>query len=602
MTEAHRLGWLLSVACIACAPTPAVGPDLARGEASTQLPSAPKSLSIETATRTEVGSFDPVVQLLAEELERSVATLGWIDPTPYFVGYHVVERRGVSLLASDGALVSRDRERSRLLDVDLRIGSPERDNTHRIPGEGLDPYKATVALPLDWGPEAMRNALWLATDREYDAALARWLRVESTDASEEDDEARPDFSTEAAVVHAEPKLPHELDEAVWSERLARLSAIALEFPDIQRSQVGLSFVTETRYQVNSEGTRLQLSRGSVRVEMQAQTVAADGMLLDRFDSVDARDLGGVPDDASIEQRFRQLFVDIAALAAAPVIEPYVGPAILDGRAAGVFFHEVFGHRIEGHRQDAEHEGQTFASMVGQQIMHANLDVYDDPNIARLNGVDLNGFYLFDDEGVPAQRANLVTAGVLRGFLLSRAPARGFHRSNGHGRREAGHAVVARQANLVVDPIRTVSRTSLERALLSEVAAQKLPYGLRFAEISGGFTQTQRYDTQAFKVIPVMVYRVYSDGRQELVRGVDIEGTPLTALSKIALAANDFEVFNGVCGAESGWVPVSATSPSLLLSQIEVARQEQGNEKPPRLPPPARTWSAPSTATTRAAAR
>jgi predicted Zn-dependent protease len=276
---------------------------------------------------------------------------------------------------------------------------------------------------------------------------------------------------------------------------------------------------------------------------------------------------------------------VRALRDAPVIEPYVGPAILDGKAAGVFFHEVFGHRIEGHRQDAEHEGQTFASMVGQQIMLASLSIYDDPTISRLNGVDLNGFYLFDDEGVPAQRANLIEAGVLRGFLLSRAPARGFHHSNGHGRREPGHAVVARQANLVIDPAQTVSRETLERALLAEVSAQQLPHGLRFAEISGGFTQTQRYDTQAFKVIPVMVYKIYPDGREQLVRGVDIEGTPLTALSKIALAANDFEVFNGVCGAESGWVPVSATSPSMLLSQIEVARKEQGDAKPPLLPPP-----------------
>jgi predicted Zn-dependent protease len=309
------------------------------------------------------------------------------------------------------------------------------------------------------------------------------------------------------------------------------------------------------------------------------------MLLDRFDSVDARRLDDVPADATLRERYRQLFLDIRALQTAPVIEPYVGPAILDGRAAGVFFHEVFGHRIEGHRQDAENEGQTFASMVGQPIMDTDLDVYDDPNIERLNGVDLNGFYAFDDEGVPAERANLVQAGILRGFLMSRTPARGFLKSNGHGRREAGHSVVARQANLVVDPIRTVSRATLEQALLSEVSEQGLPYGLRFAEISGGFTQTQRYDTQAFKVIPVMVYRLYPDGRQELVRGVDIEGTPLTALSKIELAANDFEVFNGVCGAESGWVPVSATSPSLLLSQIEVARQEQSNDKPPLLPPP-----------------
>jgi predicted Zn-dependent protease len=576
---------------VGCGTTPARAPELTGSGAGMELPPAPKTLTLEVAPRATSANFDPVMELLASELDHSVATLGWVEPSPYFLGYHVVERRAVHLLASDGSLVNRSEEASRMLDVDVRIGSRTKDNTHPIPGETLDPYKATAALPLDWGAAALRNAIWLATDREYDSALARWLRVQSLDAAAEDS-TRPDFSEEAAVVFAEPPLQTEFDETAWTDRLVRLSGVAREFPDTQRSQVALSLVTETRYQVSSEGTRLQLSRSAARLELQAQTVAEDGMLLDRFDSFDVRSLTDVPSEAAVAERYRQLFLDVRALEAAPVIEPYVGPAILDGRAAGVFFHEVFGHRIEGHRQDAENEGQTFASMVGQPIMHANLNVYDDPNIRRLNGVDLNGHYAFDDEGVPAQRAELITQGVLKGFLLSRTPARGFHHSNGHGRREAGHLVVARQANLVIEPDATVSRATLEQALLAEVRKQGLPYGLRFAEISGGFTQTQRYDTQAFKVIPVMVYRVYPDGTEQLVRGVDIEGTPLTALSKIAVAANDFQVFNGLCGAESGWVPVSATSPSLLLSQIEVARQEQSNDKPPLLPAPSPEEPAP----------
>jgi hypothetical protein len=403
-----------------CTTKPAATPAEGEGKGGAVFPTAPKSLHFQTATRASNTEFEPIVELLADELEHSVQTLGWVAPTPYFVGYHVVERRSVHLLASDGSLVSRDTDQTRLLDVDVRIGSPQKDNTHRIPGETLEAYKATMALPLDWGSAALRNALWLATDQEYDAALSRWLRVESLDPSETDEEPRPDFSSEPPAVHAEPKTQYEFDEASWTARLARLSAVSLEVPEVQRSQIGLSFVTETRYQVNSEGTRLQLSRGSVRLELQAQTVAADGMLLDRFDSVDVRGLEDVPTDATLRQRFKQLFLDVRALEAAPVIEPYVGPAILDGRAAGVFFHEVFGHRIEGHRQDAENEGQTFASMVGQQVMHPNLDVYDDPNLQRLNGTELNGFYLFDDEGVPAQRAELVAGGVLRGFLLSRS--------------------------------------------------------------------------------------------------------------------------------------------------------------------------------------
>lgn len=562
-------------------PAPAKHPGQAR---STPWPVAEKQLTLDLIAKRPSVPFDPVVGVLSAELDRSIAAFQSQSPAPYFLGFHVVERDATQMTASDGVMVDATNHESRSLDVDLRVGSRDKDNTHRIPGEERNVLKTTHPLPLDYSDAALRNAIWLATDSEYDTALAEWHRVEALDEVANDSD-HTDFSAEEKVVFAEPKLETPFDEALWAQRLRSISRISLEFPEVQRSSVGLSVLTETRYQLNSEGTRLQLSRRSARLELQAQTVAADGMVLARFDSIELTDLDALPPDEEIANRFRRTFLDVRALVHAEVIEPYVGPAILDGRASGVFFHEVFGHRVEGHRQDAENEGQTFSSMVGQKIMFSGLSIYDDPNVRRLNGVDLNGTYPFDDEGVPAERALLVERGVLQGFLLSRAAARGFDRSNGHGRREPGHAVVARQANLIIDPGEPVSRATLEQALLQEVKRQNLPYGLRFAEIVGGYTQTQRYDTQAFKVIPVMVYKVYPDGREELVRGVDIEGTPLTALSKIVAAANDFEVFNGVCGAESGWVPVSATSPSILLSQIEVARQEHSDLKPPTLPPP-----------------
>jgi predicted Zn-dependent protease len=221
-----------------------------------------------------------------------------------------------------------------------------------------------------------------------------------------------------------------------------------------------------------------------------------------------------------------------------------------------------------------------------------ISVFDDPTIARLNDIELNGSYLFDDEGVPAQRANLVDQGILRNFLMSRSPTRGFTRSNGHGRREIGESVVARQGNLVVQPSEQVPVAELKQKLLAEIVRQKKPYGLRFHDISGGYTNTEREGPQTFKVLPLVVYRVYPDGREELVRGVDIEGTPLTVLSKILAAGDDFEVFNGTCGAESGWVPVAAASPSLLVEQIEVARREKGQTPPPILPAPALTPATP----------
>ena len=177
--------------------------------------------------------------------------------------------------------------------------------------------------------------------------------------------------------------------------------------------------------------------------------------------------------------------------------------------------------------------------------------------------------------------------MLNGFLLSRSPTRGFSPSNGHGRRQEGRAVVSRQGNLVVEPKLVVPVAELRRMLREEAKRQGKLYGLSFRDISGGFTNTARGGPQAFKVLPILVYRVWVDGRpDELVRGVDLVGTPLAALSKIMAAADDYQTFNGYCGAESGFVPVSATSPSLLVQQIEVERRDKGSDKPPVLPAPA----------------
>ncbi len=309
------------------------------------------------------------------------------------------------------------------------------------------------------------------------------------------------------------------------------------------------------------------------------------MELHRSEWVDVASLDRVLDDAQIAARVDKVIADLTALRAAPVADPYEGPAILEGPAASVFFHEVFGHRIEGHRQKDEGEGQTFAKQIGQRIMPEWLDVYDDPTIARLAGVDLNGFYRVDDEGVPAQRASLVEHGVLKTFLLGRSPTRGFVHSNGHGRRSIAHSPVSRQANLVAVPARTVDRATLQKMLVDEVVRQHKPYGLVFRELDGGFTMTSRFEPQSFKLLSIMVSRVYPDGHEQLLRGADLEGTPLAALGDILAAGDDMQTFDGYCGAESGFVPVSSSSPSLLVAHVEVAKKAKERGKPPILPGP-----------------
>jgi len=210
----------------------------------------------------------------------------------------------------------------------------------------------------------------------------------------------------------------------------------------------------------------------------------------------------------------------------------------------------------------------------------------DPTRSRIGSVELNGYYTYDDEGVKARPVTLVDDGILKTFLMSRSPIKGFDHSNGHGRRQAGAEIVSRQSNLIVESKKQVSMAQLRAMLIDEIKKKNKPYGLYFQQVSSGFTMTQRRGLQAFSVVPLLVYRVYADGRpDELVRGADIVGTPLASFAKIEATSDKSEVFNGYCGAESGSVPVSAVSPALLISEIEIQKKDQSQDRLPLLPRP-----------------
>jgi predicted Zn-dependent protease len=216
-----------------------------------------------------------------------------------------------------------------------------------------------------------------------------------------------------------------------------------------------------------------------------------------------------------------------------------------------------------------------------------ITIVDDPTMERLNKETLLGFYPFDDEGVPSQRVTLVDHGILKNFEMSRQSLKEFPQSNGHGRRQIGAQPVSRQGNLIVESSHKVPNAELRRMFIEEIKKQGKPFGLLIDDIAGGFTFTGRGQPQAFQVEPLVVYKVYADGKpDELVRGVNIVGTPLLSLTKIVATGDTTEVFNGYCGAESGSVPVAAAAPPMLISEMEVQKKEAATDKPPILPPPA----------------
>ncbi len=477
----------------------------------------------------------------------------------------------------------------RSADIELRVGTQVLDNTHKLLDSSgwSEPGRPDVPLALTDTGQPLLESLIRGTDELYRSARRRLIEVRANEAVKvEREDTSDDFSAAPVVAGTSVPAPVQLDEAAWKALVIEASRVWLSHPEVYDSAVQITVTEDRRWLLDSAGTRVADGRNQLRVATWGTTVAPDGMELQVYDYVDVASVAGLPDRAAVLAMAERAAKQLVALRSAPLIEPYAGPAILRGRAAGVFFHEIFGHRVEGHRQKDEDEGQTFTRRVGQPILPDFLSVYDDPTLASLGGVDLNGHYRWDDEGVTAERVPLVERGVLRSFLLSRAPIEGFGRSNGHGRRQPGNAPVARQGNLMVEASRTVSYDALRAMLIAEVKKQGKPFGLVFDDISGGFTFTGRSSANSFVVQPVTVWRVYPDGRpDELVRGVDLIGTPLTTFARIVAAADDRDVFNGSCGAESGWVPVSASAPSLLVSEIEVQRREKGNDRPPVLPVP-----------------
>lgn len=547
------------------------------------LTPAPRALSGQAPRDPAAPASGALAQVLSSELKRNLEGLSKAEPAAYYISYQVTEVDSTDISAGMGSLQSSTSQRRRRLDVSVRVGSREFDN-YRVAGGERQSFSASAELPVEDNETAVRRIVWRETDRAWRAAAQRYVKVKSSTGLEVASAKVADFSVEKPVTGAVETAARKLNTQEWENRLRRHSAAAGIFGVIS-SSVSLNVRAERRLFVDSEGTSVSHGRNFARWGVAARAKAQDGQDLVTTESFDAADPAGLPRDEELTAAVTKAARTVAALLTAQPVDPYVGPAILSGRAAGVFFHEIFGHRVEGHRQKDETEGQTFTNSLNKPVLPPFLSVLFDPTRKTAAGVDLNGWYAFDDEGRPAQPVRVVEKGTLKSFLVSREPIASAQHSNGHGRRQPGYEAIARQSNLIVEPATRVSDEQLRKMLIDEVIRQGKPYGLYFDSVTGGYTTTRRRGLQAFTVMPLVVYRIYPDRPPELVRGVDIVGTPLASFEKILAAGSKEEVFNGYCGAESGQVPVSAVSPALLVSEIEVQRKPTQTDRPPLLPRP-----------------
>ncbi len=494
-------------------------------------------------------------------------------PRPYFISYNLRHDEEWRIEAKFGGLTADSHEHRRSCLCDVRIGSYRRDQVRngglKDNSTELESYEM-VRMPIDGSDDGLRFALWRLTEARYREACDDFLHKKAVGLNYLDEHrSLPAFERREPVEKVYWRGLPEFDADAFRKLAIDASRSLKDLPYVRDGYVRIVGSNQVSVFVSSEGSTIVQALPFRTIELYLWYLSPSGHTFPQSRSFFVTDPNELPTLRQLKTAFRELHARAEALSKAPVLRSYAGPVLLDPKPAGLLMHEALGHRLEGNRLLSQGEGQTFRDSVGSEVILPNLSVRDDPRLTHYQGKSLAGHYLFDDEGVEAQEAELIRDGVLRGFLTSRTPIVKGHHSNGHGRSAFHARPISRMGVTIVEAKDGLDDNALMRAFIEEIRRQGVPYGVRIMEAYGGETTTEAYDFQAFLGDIDMAARVYPDGRQEFVRGVDFVGTPLNAIGGIIAAGSRQEVDNAYCGAESGYVPVSTISPALLVEDLEL---------------------------------
>jgi predicted Zn-dependent protease len=557
-----------------------------------------KKLSLSTRSQPEARvrpSLDlPRCKLLLRAMEQEL----WRqekglrqpgEPKPFFLSYLFHAKEGMSVWGRYGSVFRSEGQRESDLYADVRVGSHRVDNL--IDG-GITQDLAQrqsyswVDGPEDLDPEVLRYAFWKLTQHKYDEALQEYYEKKKILVEQHLPQRGRSFSSEHRLTHFDEVETVTFPRAEWEDFVRETSGMFRKYRSMLDPYVQLRGVNKVRMFVSSEGTKFITQDKYYELTLQGWLLGEDGVHLEATRNFYGRSQDALPTRDTVAEAIESMHKELKELEKAKPLDPYAGPALLSGLASGLIFHEAIGHRLEGERMGSRSEGHTFASKIGQRLLPQGVDIVDDPSLATFDGVPLHGHYKIDDEGVRAQRVELVKDGVLRNFLMSRQLIDGFTHSNGHGRHERYQDPMARMANLIVTSRDSKTWDELKAMLREETARRELPYGLIIRGVSAGETRTDQYDFQAFKGIPTSVYTVDPrTGKETRVRDVSFIGTPLAVMQRILAFGERCEVDNSYCYAESGAVPVATVAPPMLVGELELQRASTRRYRPARLPMP-----------------
>ncbi|HMF75579.1 MAG TPA: metallopeptidase TldD-related protein [Bryobacteraceae bacterium] len=554
---------------------------------------------------------DVQLRAMIDELARSkTLQLNNLDK-PYFIEYTTGDADQLYISASLGGITSSNRLRTRSPRLDVRVGDYKFDNTNSV-------FTGTPrfgGLPIDDDYSALRTALWMTTDTLYKASADQITRKRNALREIADPDKTPDLAPAKPVQFLQPPGVLNIDAQHWEEWLRRASGRFASFPSVIDSNVRLRAITSTYRLVNSEGTVVRVPQELSDISIRASGLATDGSRVWSHAFITALRPSQFPSAEQLDKIVQAVASDTDALTKAPVMTDYSGPVLFEQEAAAQMMASMLADAVRLHRRPLAPPGSrnngevlesVWATRIGAKVVPDWLTIYDNPLQEQLQGVPLAGHYQIDDEGVPAEQVMLVEKGTLKGFLSSREPVREFNASNGHGRLPEGFGAEAPViGNLFVQASQTVSEKQMRAKLLEKVKAAGLKYGIVLRSLDfpstasinelqslgrqlqkGGFARTLNP--------PLLAYRLYLDGHEELVRGIRFREFSAKDLRDVALASDRPYVLNYVnngssfnyAEASSDATTSTVICPSLLFDSIDLARAEDEPGKLPVVPPPA----------------
>jgi predicted Zn-dependent protease len=580
--------------------------------------------SCNLARAAATSDNDHTVEAMRDEMARSKARLELqIPPSnqpvrPYFIEYRLLDMDIREISAEFGALVSSTHNRTRLMNVEARVGDYKLDSSNFISDEGFRGFigpTGTVGIDRDYN--SLRQDLWIATDQAFKEAVETYSRKQAYLSSLARQSDIDDFSRVQVIQRADPLEKSDWSNRNWDQEARDASSALRAFPQIYESRVTYYLIYTTEYYLTSEGTEIRTNHSYAAIEAGMSSLASDGMEVNHFYSTYAPRPGDLPSADTVRKNLNVAGTELMAMRAAPTATDYTGPALFESRAAAALIAEVLGPSLNGARPPVAFQpvvDQLMSSLgarsdwsgkLNSRVLPNTVTLIDDPTAKDYKGTPLIGGYTIDDEGVPAEKVMIVENGVLKDLLMSRRPGPDFEKSNGHGRSSFTDPKPT-ISNLFFSSSDEVSKDELRKKFLDACRDEKLNYCMvvrqmdnpsislmhqeDFTELLASFGGNAATDR-----LPLVVYRVYpSDGHEELVRGARITGFSPRSLRNIAGIGNDNYVYNfmlnetvGVAGTALGafgnaqnGLPGSVVAPSLLFEEVEI-RGARG--EPKRLP-------------------